>query len=84
MEALDKEFEYYKENKEILLSKYENKFIVIVGNEVVGVFDDNMKAIRQTMKNHKLGTFLVQQVTKEDEVHRFYSPLFSKKNAKSA
>ena len=82
MAQLDREFEFYRANKESLLSKYENKFIVIVGHEIIGVFDNEMEAINHTRKIHQLGTFFVQHVVKNDEVH-FHSPMFSK-NAKSA
>ena len=78
MAKLDKEFEFYRKNKEALLSKYENKFIAIVGHDIVGAYDDEMEAVRTTMKKYERGTFLVQKVTKEDEVVQFYSPSLSK------
>ena len=42
------------------------KFIAIKGTEVIGVFDDRVAAINETKKNHGLGTFLVQEVIKDD------------------
>ena len=81
MAQLDREFEFYRINKESLLSKYENKFIVIVGHEIIGVFDNEMEAINNTRKTHQLGTFFVQHVIEDDEDH-FYSPIFPQ-NAKS-
>ena len=84
MAALDREFKFYQKNKQDLLAKYENKFIVIIGHQVVGAFDDHMEAIESTRKKHKLGTFLVQRVTRKDKVHQFHSPLFSKDTKESA
>lgn len=74
MAKLDREFEFYKKNKEALLSKYENRFIVIVGHEVIGVFDDDIEAVENARKNHPPGTFLVQYVCEEEEVLYYHSP----------
>ena len=57
MAKLDKEFEFYRKNKEALLSKYENKFIAIVGHDVVGAYDDEMEAVRTTMKEIQTRNF---------------------------
>ena len=73
MKKIDQAFEYYKANKESLLSKYENKFIVIVDNEVVGSFDDKMEAVDWAAKDYEPGTFLVQHVTKKEEIIYFHS-----------
>ena len=72
MAALDKEFKYYQDHKEHFLSKYEGKFIVIKGEEVIGVFDDRIAAIEETKKTHELGTFLVHEVARDD-VQMFHS-----------
>ena len=58
---LEKEFHYYIEHQEELLKEYDGKFIVIKDETVIGVFDDEMKAIEETSKKHKIGTFLVQK-----------------------
>ena len=77
MENLDKDFKFYQENKEKFISKYENKFIVIFQQKVIGVFSDKMEAINETRKKHELGTFLVQEVTKDSDIAFFYSRVFS-------
>ena len=68
MAALDQEYEFYKKNKEKLLPMYENKFIVIVGEEIIGVFDDDIEAVESVRKKHRPGTFLVQRVCQEEEI----------------
>ena len=80
--SLDKEFKFYQENKEKFLAKYENKFIVIVEKEVVGVYDNQMEAINETRKDYALGTFLVQHVVKDDSA--FFHSRVSITNVKSA
>lgn len=59
-----KEFQYYLDNQKELVKKYNGKFIVIVGEAVFGAFDTRAEAIQEAIKEHKLGTFLVQQVEK--------------------
>ena len=68
MPSLDTEFQFYKQNKSDLLAKYENKYVVIVGESVVGSYDSYQDAVTITAKTHKPGTFFVQLVTAEDEV----------------
>ena len=73
MAKLDREYEFYKANKESLLLKYEGEFIVIVGEKIVGSFDTRGEAIDGAAKDHKPGTFLIQKVCKEEEVIYFRS-----------
>lgn len=80
MEQLDKEYQFFKDNKESLLAQHEGKFVVIKGEAVIGVFDDMVVAIEETRKKHKLGTFLVQQVLKNNKIF-FHSRVRIKKNA---
>jgi len=58
---LEKEFEYYISHQDELVEKYNGKIIVIKDNEVIGVFDSDLEAIRETTKKHKLGTFMVKK-----------------------
>lgn len=68
MTSLETEFKFYKQNKADLLARHEGKYIVIVGESVVGIYDTYEKAVTTTAKKHKPGTFFVQLVTAEDEV----------------
>ena len=83
MENLKQEFEFYQQNKESLLVKYEGKFIVIKQQKVLGSFDSQIDAVNETKKTHALGTFLVQQVVQDDDTAFFYSRV-SLKNVRSA
>lgn len=58
---LEKEFEYYLENQDSLVEKYNGKIVVIKGCSVIGVFDSEIEAIKKTAKEQELGTFLVQR-----------------------
>ncbi len=57
---LEKEFKYYIDNQKELVNKYNNKFIVIKNESVIGVFDTEQDAYVQTSKTHEIGTFLIQ------------------------
>ena len=57
---LEKEFQYYLEHQEELVKKYNGKFLVIKGNEVIGIFGSEDVAYFETEKQHEPGTFLIQ------------------------
>lgn len=59
---LKKEFEYYLANQESFVKQYNGRFIVIKEQKIIGSYDDQLSAIKETKKSHKLGTFLVQKV----------------------
>jgi len=61
MENLLDEFNYYLQHQQELVDKYEGKFIVIKNDSVLGAFDSELDAIRETTKTHELGTFLIQK-----------------------
>lgn len=58
---LEKEFDYYLKNQDKLVNDYNGKFIAIKDCKVIGAYDSEMDAIKQTSKDHELGTFLVQK-----------------------
>ena len=61
-ELLERELNYYIDHQSELVDKYNGKYVVIINNEVVGIYDDEMTAINETKKEHVIGTFLVQKV----------------------
>jgi len=67
---LDKEFKYYLDNQSNLLKKYNNRFVVIMNEKVVGDYDSFEQALSQSMeKKYKLGTFLIQECTAGEEAY---------------
>ena len=57
---LDKEFKYYLDHQEELVKQYNGKYIVIVGNDVIGKYDSTLEAYTEATKQYKVGTFLIQ------------------------
>jgi len=58
---LQNEFNYYLSHQTELVAKYNGKFIVIKGTDVIGAYSSEFEAISETRKTHALGTFLVQK-----------------------
>ncbi len=72
---LEKEFTYYIEHQDELVEKYNGKYIVIKNCEVIGSYNSILKAVKETSKTHKLGTFIVQKCEpgKEGYTQTFHS-----------
>ena len=66
---LDKEFKYYLDHQDELLPRYNNRFVVVVGEEVVGDYDDYEQALFESVKKHEAGTFLIQECTEGEEAY---------------
>ena len=62
---LEREFRYYLNNQARLAEVYDEKYIVIVGHDVIGSYETEDEAVVQTLKDHELGTFLVQQCSSD-------------------
>lgn len=65
--VLAKEFEHYKKHQAELVEKYNGKYIVIKNDEVLGAYNSELEAIKETSKQHEMGTFLVQKCELGDE-----------------
>ena len=72
---LEKELNYYIENQDKLVEKYNGKYIVIKNCAVIGAYDSALEAIENTKQKHQLGTFIVQKCEpgKESYTQTFHS-----------
>lgn len=63
------------DHQQELASKYDGMVIVIKDGGILGVYKTQLEAIVATRKKHALGTFLVQQVSKDASgyTHTFHS-----------
>ncbi|MDT8415592.1 MAG: hypothetical protein RQ735_09460 [Flavobacteriaceae bacterium] len=57
---LEKEFKYYLDNQDKFVKEYEGKYLVIVGEEIVGIYSSDEEAYFESEKKYKPGTFLIQ------------------------
>ena len=62
-----KEYNYYQREKESICSKFTGRYVVIVGESIIGDFSTQREAIRFAMKeHHALGSFLVKRVERDE------------------
>jgi len=66
---LDKEFSYYLEHQGELLKKYNNRFVVIIGEKVVGDYSSHEQALFKSAKKYRRGSFLIQECTEGDKAY---------------
>lgn len=66
---LDREFCFYRANQDALLKQYNGRFVVVVGNQVVGDYGSYLEAYVKTKKHHEPGTFLIQECTEGDRAY---------------
>jgi hypothetical protein len=66
----EEELAYYDKNRADFLSKYEWKYLLIRGNELVGVFDKAPDAYAEGLKRYGNNPFLIKQVLREEPVQQ--------------
>jgi hypothetical protein len=74
---LEREQKFYADHRDELRKKYLGKRVVIKGEQILGVYEDDMEAINaMAAAGHELGTFMAKHipVDPEDEILRIYSP----------
>lgn len=57
---IEKEFKYYIKNQSDFVKKYNEKFIVLKNEKVIGVYISHSEAYNETLKKEELATFLIQ------------------------
>ena len=67
--TLKREFEYYLAHQAELVAQHNGKILVIKDQKIIGIYDDQVKAVTETQKTHKLGSFLVQKVGPGDTAY---------------
>ena len=70
---LEKEYAYFSANRDGLVKEHAHEYVVIKGEEIKGFFPSENAAL-EAMRNHELGTFLIQHcVPEEQEIRRYHS-----------
>lgn len=72
---LEVEYRYYKAHAEELVRQYDGKYLGIVGEQVVGIFDTEVEAYTELKKKYGLGKFLLQQAVpiQDNLIQRYHS-----------
>lgn len=66
---LEREFKYYLDHQAELVKKYNGKYLIIIGDKVVAVYDDEESAYFEGIEKFKPGTFLIQHCTPGDSAY---------------
>ena len=69
---LIKEFYWYLDNQDELVKKYDGRYLVIIGEEVVGDYRTYEGAYFESSEKYELGTFLIQKCSKGDKDYSIY------------
>lgn len=69
MAELDKDFQFFLDNKSELVKKYPNEYVVIVNRRVVGFFRSENEAYHDSVAKYGLGNFIVQLCATNDADH---------------
>ena len=64
---LEREYEYYVQNREKLAAKYHGKLVAIKGQKVLGAYDDYLTAAKSVYVEHERGTVLMQEISRDPE-----------------
>ena len=64
---LKKEFQYYLDNQNELIKKYDGRFLVIIDNKVVADYESYEQALLESQELYEIGTFLIQKCSKNEE-----------------
>ncbi len=72
------EYAYYREHQAELARAYPGKILTIKGHAVVDVHDDLGEAYVDALKEHELGTFLLQHVYEAGNEQLPYISRFSR------
>ena len=75
VEKLKSELQTYEAKKAELVGKFQGKFALVKGNEVVDVFDTKFDATRQGYKRFGNVPFLVKQIVEVETPLSFTSNL---------
>lgn len=68
--VLDEELNFFKSQYKELLKHYENQFVLIVGNELLGTFTTDLEAYEAGLGQVGNKPFLIKQVAKTDDIER--------------
>ena len=73
--ALDQELSFYEAHKGRLLREAEGKFVLVHGEEILGIFESEEEAISQGYQELGNVPFLVKQIVPVEEPLVFHSSL---------
>ena len=72
---LDREFPTFQENKPNLVKNHKGKFVLIKDDKIIGIFENELDAIKQGNEQFKDSHFLVNEIIDDKFRIRFMPSL---------
>ena len=72
---LDREFQTFQEHKQNLVKNHKGKFVLIKDDEIIGIFENELDAVKQGNEQFKDSHFLVNEITDDKFKIRFMPSL---------
>ena len=67
---MSEDFAWFKEHYSEFQKKYGKSFIAIKNKTVLGVYDTYGDGVRETLKTHEIGTFIIQECSPDDKAYQ--------------
>jgi len=67
---LEEELKYYSQHRSEFLPKYEWKYLLIKGSDLLGAFDNAQDAYQEGLRRFGNVPFLIKQVLREERVEQ--------------
>ncbi|MDR0823263.1 MAG: hypothetical protein LBN20_05760 [Endomicrobium sp.] len=64
---INNNFAYFSKNMPMFYKKYGHKFLAIKDKKVIGAYDSENDALKNTLQTEKLGSFLIQECFKNQQ-----------------
>ena len=74
--VLDQEIDTYERNREQLLAKAEDEYVLIKGEHIAGTFESQMDAVREGVRQFGDVPFLVKRIEAVETPVQFTSNFF--------
>ena len=72
---LDREFQTFQENKPNLVKNHKGKFVLIKNDTIIGIFENELDAVKQGNQQFKDSQFLVNEIIDDKFRIRFMPSL---------
>ena len=72
---LDREFQTFQEYKPNLVKNHKGKFVLIKDDKIIGIFENELDAVKKGNEQFKDSHFLVNEITDEKFKIRFMPSL---------
>jgi len=66
---LEQEYNFFQSNLKNFVQKHPNKYVVIIGESVLGFYNTITDALAETVKKHEPGSFFIELCTDDRDYY---------------